>query len=80
MFITNKNYNDLFKKANICLDILKEWCDYKSLQLNLSKPKYVAFNITNFNSIYNISTDLYENILIIVNIKMYRVIFFHLEH
>jgi hypothetical protein len=47
VLVKNKYYNKLIKEANLCLDLIKNWCDNNNLQLNLSKSKYVIFNISN---------------------------------
>lgn len=53
VLVKNKDYNELFKESNICLDLIKNWCDNNNLQLNLSKSKYVIFNISNSTSTSN---------------------------
>jgi hypothetical protein len=50
VLVKNKYYNELLKEANICLDLIKNWCDNNNLQFNLGKSKYVIFNIFNCTS------------------------------
>lgn len=35
-------------RTYICLDLIKNWCDNNNLQLNLTKSKYIIFNISNY--------------------------------
>jgi len=48
VLLKNKDYNKLIQESNICLDLIKNWCDSNNLQLNLTKSKYIIFNISNY--------------------------------
>jgi len=48
VFLKNTDYNKLIQESNICLNLIKNWCDNNNLQLNLTKTKYIIFNISNF--------------------------------
>jgi len=58
ILLKHKNYDDLFKLANICLDKVKDLCDNNNLERNVNKSNYIIFN-KNFNKIKNIFSDLY---------------------
>lgn len=47
--LVKNNYNELFKAANIYVNLIKKWCDCdnNNLQLNLSKSKHVIYNCIN---------------------------------
>jgi len=45
ILVKNKDYNELIKESNICLDWIKNWWSNNNLQLNLSKFKYVILKL-----------------------------------
>jgi len=45
--IKSPNYKHLNTIANNCPSAVNKWCYNNNLQLNLSKSKYIVFNITN---------------------------------
>jgi len=50
VFLKNRDYNKLIQESNICLELIKNWYDNNNIQLNLTKSKYIIFNISNYMS------------------------------
>jgi len=53
VLLKNRDYNKLIQESNICLELIKKSCDNNNLQLDLTKSKYVVFNISNYISTSN---------------------------